>query len=263
MRFYLLICAALILFTPAAQAEIVTKEIDYNDGDTTLTGFAAYDDSGENFRPGILIVHEWWGLNDYARNRAKQLAEMGYVVFALDMYGSGVKAETPDAAAALSKPFYDDRQLMAERAGAGLNVLRSLPKVHMQNIAVVGYCFGGTVALEMARAALPVLGAVSFHGGLSTPRPAQPGEISAEILALNGGDDPLVPAAEREAFMKEMINAKVKFASIDYPGATHAFTNPAATAIGQKFGLPVAYNEKADGESWTEMTKFLSRVLEK
>jgi dienelactone hydrolase len=256
--------SALILFCslsfPAA-AEIITKEIAYNDGDVQLTGFAAYDDSIKGFKPGVLIVHEWWGHNDYVRERAKQLAGLGYIAFALDMYGTGVKGETPDAATALSKPFYDDRQLMVERATAGLNVLRSIPDIDPFRVAAIGYCFGGTVVLEMARAGAPLSGAVSFHGGLSTPLPAKAGEISTQILALNGGSDPFVPQAEKDAFTKEMTEAKARFQSIDYAGATHAFTNPAATDIGKKFNIPVAYDEKADKESWEEMKKFLNRVL--
>ena len=262
MRFLFWVFSLILLFQSTAMAKIVTKDINYNDGELQFTGFAAYPDDELRDKPGILIVHEWWGLNDYARNRAKQLAELGYVAFAIDMYGTGVTGETPEAATKLSKPFYDDRQLMVERAEAGLNVLRTLKGVDTFNLAAIGYCFGGTVVLEMARAGSPLKGVVSFHGGLATPVPAQAGQITIPILALNGGNDPFVPQTEKDAFVKEMTEAKANFTSIDYPGATHAFTNPAATDIGKKFNIPVAYDEKADQQSWKDMQDFLRKVLQ-
>lgn len=256
-----LIAAALLCMAQPAQAKIVTKEIAYKDGDTALTGYFAYDDATEGKLPGVLVVHEWWGHNDYARKRAEQLAGLGYAAFALDMYGTGVKGDTPDAAGALAKPFYDDRSLMRSRAGAGLAVLTAQENVDASRIAVVGYCFGGTVALEMARGGADVDGVVSFHGGLGTPARAAKGDIRGEILALNGAADPMVPEAERKAFAEEMTAAHVSFKSVDYPGATHAFTNPAADVVARLYGIPVGYDKEADEKSWEEMKAFLTRVL--
>lgn len=261
MKSAVLALIALVAFSSPAFAKIVTKEIPYKDGDTALTGYIAYDDAKTGKLPGVLVVHEWWGHNEYARKRAEQLAGLGYVAFALDMYGTGVTGPKPDSAAALSKPFYDDRKLMQSRANAGLAVLAAQENVDASRIAVAGYCFGGTVALELARGGADVKGVVSFHGGLGTPVRAEKGGIKGEILALNGADDPMVPEAERKAFAEEMTAAGVPFKSIDYPGATHAFTNPAADVVARLYNIPVAYNKDADAKSWVEMEAFLKRVL--
>lgn len=251
------------LSSPSAQAALVTKEIRYQDGATALTGYLAYDDSIKTPAPGVLIVHEWWGHNDYVRRRAEQLTALGYVAFALDMYGSGVKGDTPDEASKLSEPFYSDRDLMRRRAMAGLDVLKTQKNVDTDNLGVIGYCFGGTVALELARAGTELKGVVSFHGGLDTPKPAVPAMVKAQILALNGGDDPFVPQEEKDKFIKEMESAGVTFRSIDYPGVKHAFTNPAATETGKKYSIPVEYNEAADKASWQEMKEFFALLLKK
>lgn len=256
-----LLLILMLLAASPAQAAIVTKEIPYQDGSVSLTGYLAYDDAAPSPAPGVLVIHEWWGHNNYARMRAEMLAKLGYVAFALDMYGTGVKAEAPDAAQKLSKPFYDDRNLMRSRARAGLNVLTSQEKVDKTNIGVIGYCFGGTAALELARAGTDVKSVVSFHGGLATTMPAQAGDVKARLLVLNGGADPLVSDKEKQDFINEMTAAKADFRSIDYPGATHAFTNPDATEIGKKFNIPVAYNKDADERSWDEMQRNLADVF--
>lgn len=249
--------------SPAAQAALVTKEIHYQDGSAALTGYLAYDDSIKAPAPGVLIVHEWWGHNDYVRSRAEQIARLGYVAFALDMYGTGVKGETPDEASKLSEPFYNDRDLMRRRAMAGLDVLRSQPNVDVKNLGIFGYCFGGTVALELARAGTDLKGVVSFHGGLDTPKPAVPAMVKAQVLALNGGADPFVPQEEKDKFIAEMTAAGVTYRSIDYPGVKHAFTNPAATETGKKYNIPVAYDETADKASWKEMEDFFTLLFKK
>lgn len=260
MKYALLVLAALVLATPA-KAALVTRDITYQDGDTKLTGHYTYDDAVKGPRPGVLVVHEWWGNNDYSKHRAEQLAGLGYAAFALDMYGDGKTADNPDAATKLSKPFYDDRSLMLRRAEAGLKTLEDQPEVDKSRLGVIGYCFGGAVALQMARSGEDVKGVVSFHGNLSSPEQAVAGRVKAQVLALNGGDDKFVPQQERDNFVKEMKDAGVTFRSIDYPGAVHAFTNPAATDLGKKFNLPIAYNESADKQSWEEMKKLFATLF--
>lgn len=262
---YLFVLGVLLmsLTSPAAHAALVTKEIRYQDGPTALTGYLAYDESIKSPAPGVLVVHEWWGHNDYVRQRAEQLASLGYIAFALDMYGTSVKGESPDEASKLAEPFYNDRDLMRRRALAGLDVLRSQPNVDVKNLGIIGYCFGGTVALELARAGTDLKGVVSFHGGLATPKPAAPAMVKAQVLALNGGADPFVPQEEKNSFIKEMTAAGVTFRSIDYPGVKHAFTNPAATATGEKYNIPVAYDETADKASWEEMRQFFQLLFKK
>jgi dienelactone hydrolase len=267
MKLPLLLAFCLILAAAPARAALVTKEISYKDGDVELLGYFAYD-SEKTPAPGVIIIPEWWGHNDYVRMRAEQLAALGYFAFAVDMYGKGVLAKTPDEATALSKPFYDDRTLMRRRARAGIAELKSLMQSMTvggsaaDKIAAIGYCFGGTVALELARGKEPLKGVVAFHAGLSTPAPAASGSLTGEsVLALNGADDPMSPPDVRAAFVKEMKDGGANIQSIDYPGAKHAFTNPAATEIGQKFGLPVAYDAEADKKSFDEMKAFLVEVM--
>lgn len=251
----------ILFMTHTAEAKMITKEIPYKHGDVELTGYLVYDDSIKTPAPGVLLIPEWWGHNDYVRKRAEQVAAFGYVAFALDMYGTGKLVDTPDAAGKLATPFYEDRSLMRGRAQAGLDVLKAQPQVDATKLAVMGYCFGGTTALELARGGADVLGTVSFHGGLSTPTPAKDGVIKGRVLALNGADDPMVKPEEVAGFKAEMTAAHVNFKSIDYPGALHAFTNPAATEKGLKFNIPVAYNEAADQKSWEELKTFLQEIF--
>jgi len=253
----------LACFALPARAAIVTKDISYVEGGAQLKGTFVYDDAVKSPVPGVIVVPEWWGLNDYARHRAAQLAGLGYAALAVDMYGANVLAQTPQEATALTKPFYDNRDMMRRRAEAAITALKSQPQVDASRLAAIGYCFGGTVVLELARGSEPLKGVVSFHGGLSTPTPAKPGAMynAPRVLALNGGADPTVPQKDKDAFVAEMKAAGANFRSIDYPGAMHAFTNPDATAIGQKFNMPVAYDADADKASFEEMRKFLGEVL--
>lgn len=260
----LIFALAFILFALPAHAGVVTKEITYKDGDVELQGYFAYDDTAEGLRPGVIVVHEWWGFGEYAKKRAEMLAGLGYAALAIDMYGKGKFAENPDEAKKLSAPFYENRALMETRAQAGLAALKAqTQQVDPNRLAAVGYCFGGTVVLELARRGEDLKGVVSFHGGLATPERAEPGRVKAQVLALNGGDDPMVKQEEKDNFVAEMKAAGANFKNIDYPGATHAFTNPKATEIGERFKLPVAYNEAADKKSWEEMEKFLERLFVK
>jgi len=253
--------AAVLLFAHIANAKIVTRDIPYTDGGVQLTGVLAYDDAMHGKRPGVVVVHEWWGLNDYIRNRTMQVAELGYVAFAIDMYGSNKFGNNPKEAEALATPFYKDNHLMLTRAEAGLAVLKKQPQVDDTRLAAIGYCFGGSVALEMARRGEDLKGVVSFHGGLKTSEPAEGGRVTAQILALNGGADKFVDATERANFKKEMANAGATVKIVEYPGATHAFTNPKATEIGKRFNMPIAYDADADQKSWAEMKSFLKRVF--
>jgi dienelactone hydrolase len=255
-----------IVLLASAQAEVRVEAVAYRDGGVELEGFLAYDDAhGLERRPGIVVVHEWWGLNDYTKSRAKQLAALGYIAFAIDMYGKGVRTKDPQEAAKLATPFRGDRALMRSRALAGVAQLRAQPLVASDALAAIGYCFGGTVALELARAGEPFKGVIAFHGGLAvgtdakgTAMPAAAGTLRAKVLALHGGDDPFVPPAEVAAFIDEMRAAKADWQLVQYGGAVHAFTNP---ATGSDPAKGMAYHASADHRSWAAMREFLSSDL--
>jgi dienelactone hydrolase len=250
--------AALFALAAAAPAAVKTEVIAYKHGDVELEGYLAYDDARPGKRPGVLVVHEWLGHNPYARKRAEMLAELGYVAFALDMYGKGVRGKTPEDGPRLSQPFKDDRTLMRGRAAAGLDVLRKHPKVDGSKLAAIGYCFGGTTALELARGGADLAGVVVFHGNLATPLPARPGQMKATVLVCHGADDPIVPPAEVAAFEDEMRKAAVDYQIISYGGAVHAFTNPGA---GNDKSRGVAYQPAADRRSWAAMRAFFGEVF--
>lgn len=237
------------------------QEVEYKAGEVVLKGYLAYDDAAKGKHPGVLVVHEWWGHNEHARNSARKLARAGFVGFALDMYGEGKLATHPKDAAAMSGEVRKDLGLMQARFDAARDFLRGQPNVDPARIGVIGYCFGGAVALEMARAGEDLPAVVTFHGVLGTEHPARKGEVKSRILVLTGADDPFVPKTQVDSFVKEMKAAGVKFKVISYPGAKHSFTNPAATEAGEKFNLPLAYNAKVDKKSWTEAQKFLKSAL--
>lgn len=213
-------------------------------------------------RPGILIVHEWWGQNEYPRMRADMLAKEGYVAMALDMYGNGKTVESPDDAGKLAGQVYSDMKGAKARFAKALEVLASNPNVDSSKLAAIGYCFGGGVVLHMAREGFDLDGVISYHGSLKpAAKPAQKGKVKAEILAFNGAADPMVPKKEVEGFKSEMKKAGVTYQSIDYPGALHAFTNPRATEVGKQWSLPVAYDEKADKDSWQKSLAFFKKIF--
>jgi len=246
------------LIATAARAELRTEQIEYRHGDVLLNGYLAYDDSFSGKRPGVLVVHEWWGLNDYAKMRAEQLARLGYVAFAVDMYGSGRTTADPKTAGEWAAPFRKDRTLARARARAGLDVLMNRPQVDPGRIAAIGYCFGGTMVLELARGGAALRGVVSFHGGLGTPNPADARNIKAKVLVLHGADDTFESPAEIAAFQEEMRKAGVDWQMVYYGGAVHAFTNPNAGKAGLK---GVAYNEKADHRSWQAMRDLFDEIF--
>jgi dienelactone hydrolase len=241
-----------------AQAEIKKEPIEYKHGDTVLEGYLAYDDAIQGKRPGVVVVHEWRGLNDYAKRRAEQLAELGYIAFALDMYGKGVYAKDHDEAGKLSGVYRSDRKLMRERAKAGLEILKRHPMTDQSRMAAIGYCFGGTTVLELARSGEDLRGVVSFHGGLSNPKPEDAKNIKGRVLVLHGANDKFISSDEVSAFQEEMRNADVDWQMIFYGGAVHSFTVPEA---GNDPSKGMAYNEKADKRSWEEMKRFFNEIF--
>ena len=242
-----------------SQAAVHTETVEYQDGDTILEGYLAYDDSSQAKRPGVLVAHEWMGLGDYAKRRAEQLAGLGYVAFAADMYGKGVRAKDHGEAAKLSGVYRSDRGLMRARIHVALEELSKHPLVDSSRIAAIGYCFGGTTVLELARSGADVVGVVSFHGGLDTPSPHDAKHIKGRVLALHGADDPFVKKEQVEAFEEEMRQANVDYRLIIYPGAVHSFTVPEA---GNDPSKGMAYNADADQRSWETMKTFLSDVFQ-
>jgi dienelactone hydrolase len=241
-----------------AQAEMKSEVVEYRHGDVVLEGYLAYDDLIRGKRPGVLVAHEWNGHNLYVRKRAERLARLGYVAFALDMYGKGVRAKDAKEAAALAGIYKGDRALMRARAAAGLNVLRSRPETDPMRLTAIGYCFGGTTVLELARSGADLVSVVSFHGGLDTPTPGDARNIKGKVLVLHGGDDPFVPANQVEAFQEEMRKGGVDWQFVSYGGAVHSFTNPESGSDNSK-GL--AYNERADRRSWNAMKTFFAETL--
>ncbi|HXY55892.1 MAG TPA: dienelactone hydrolase family protein [Nitrospirota bacterium] len=256
--------AALLVPGPAGAAPKIKGEtVEYTADGVTLKGYLAYDEHVKGKRPGVLVVHEWWGLNDYARKRARMLAELGYTALAVDMYGNGKTATHPDDAGKFSSETMKNFDAAKARFLAAEDFLKKQPTVDPERIAAIGYCFGGGVVLNMARQGDDLKGVASFHGSLMAVRPAGPGEIKAKIRVYTGADDKFVPAEAIEGFKKEMTDANADVKIVSYPGAVHSFTNPDATALGKKFNLPLAYNATADKESWEDMKKFLSDIFKK
>jgi dienelactone hydrolase len=245
----------------AAEPKIQGKTVEYSAQGTVMKGYLAYEENVKGKRPGVLVVHEWWGLNDYARKRAQMLAELGYTALGLDMYGGGKQAVHPDDAGKFSSELMANFDLAKTRFIAGMDFLKQQPTVDPNRIAAIGYCFGGGVVLNMARQGVDLKGVASFHGGLSAVKLAQPGMVKAKILVLHGADDKFVTSEQIEAFKQEMKSAGANLQFISYPGAIHSFTNPEADAYGKKFNLPLAYNASADKKSWEEMKKFLSLIF--
>lgn len=263
MRTYLVLLIALIgLFVSAATtaAELRTETIEYQLNGDSYTGYIAWDAAQDGERPGVLVVHEWWGHGDYVRRRARELARLGYTGFALDMYGQGKRADHPDEAKQFSQAALSDMDQAERRFRAAMARLKAHPSVDEDRIAAQGYCFGGGVVLAMARRGLDLDGVVSFHGSLGAGEPAEPGEVKAAVRVHTGGADQLVPADQVAAFVEEMHRAGADYAVHSYPGVQHSFTNPAADEYAERFGLPVAYDAEADQRSW-EATKAFYREI--
>lgn len=254
----LLTVLAMLLCTAPVQAALRTSAIDYRQGDTALEGYLAYDDSVTGTRPGIIVVHEWKGITAYERGRAEQLARLGYVVLVADIYGKGVRPQSSEEARKIAAIYRENRALMRARVQAALEALRRSELVDRSRIAAIGYCFGGTAALELARSGADLAGVVSFHGGLATPRPEDAKKIKGKVLVLHGGNDPNVPDPQLVAFMQEMRQAGVDWQVNIYGGAVHAFTNPAS---GSNPASGAAYNERADRRSWQAMRLFFDEIF--
>ena len=247
----------LLLIAISAQAGVVGKPVQYTHEGTTLEGYLAYDDSVKGQRPGILVVHEWWGLNDYVRSRVDKLAQLGYVAFALDMYGKGVWTTKPSEAKELSGHLRGT-PLLRQRAQAGLDILKSNNQVDPKRIAAIGYCFGGTTVLELAYSGADIAGVVTFHGGLTAAKPEDLSRIKAKFLVCHGADDGFIPAAAIQAFQEGMNKAGSDWQMIYFSGAVHAFTNPDADKVGIK---GIAYNRQADERSWNYMRQFFEEIF--
>ena len=259
----LLFCLLTTCISPLLSAEVVTRTVPYEQGGAKLQGFLAYDSGGQaEKRPGVLVIPEWWGLNDYARDRARQLAQMGYVAFAADMYGGGESTTDAARAGALAGPLRG-KPLMAERAQAGLDQLLASGLVDGKKVAAIGFCFGGSACQALAYAGAPLAGVVSFHGGLIVPTEDALRKISAKFLMLNGAIDPSVKPEEINAWMKAMDGARKDYQFINYSGALHAFTNPGATKLAEANNMTamVAYNETAARRSWAQMKLFFDELF--
>jgi dienelactone hydrolase len=243
--------------TAHAAGELVEKAVEYRQGDVVCEGFLAYDPAVQGKRPGVLVVHEWMGLVDFTKDRTRALAKLGYVAFAADIYGKGVRPADSKAAGAEAGKYKGDRPLLRARAKAALDVLLADERVDGARIGAIGYCFGGTTVLELARSGAPVHATVSFHGGLDTPTPEDARQAKGKVLVLAGGDDPHVPPAQIAAFEEEMRKGGVDWQVVKYGGAMHSFTNPGA----KEPARGSAYDEKADKRSWTAMRSMFGEVF--
>lgn len=231
---------------------IKSQLIEYQDGEQVLEGYLAYDENLSGKRPGVLVVHEWTGLNDYSKMRANQLAELGYVAFAADIYGKGIRPAQGQEAAAESTKYKSDRQLYRSRLNAGLEELKKNELVDTSKLAAIGYCFGGTGVLELARSGADILGVVSFHGGLDSLNPADAKNIKGKVLVLHGAEDTTMTQQNIDDFQKELDDAKINWQMVTYSGAVHGFSNP---------NNPNAYNADADRHSWDDMKQFFQEIF--
>ncbi|MFO1487024.1 MAG: dienelactone hydrolase family protein [Verrucomicrobiota bacterium] len=252
--------SALAVFCCAAiaRAELHTQSVEYKQGDTTLEGWLAYDTAFTGKRPGVLVVHQWKGIGDSEKRRAEMLAKLGYVAFCADIYGKGVRPQTPQEAGAQAGKYKSNRPLLRDRANAGLEVLKKNERVDSKHVAAIGYCFGGTTVIELARSGADIAGVVSFHGGLDSPTPGDGKNIRCKVLACHGADDPFVPAKDLAAFEDEMRASKVDWQLVKYGGAVHSFTDWAMDGK----ALPGAqYNAAADHRSWDAMKEFFAEIF--
>ncbi len=236
------------------------ENVTYTSDGTTMQGYVVYDENKEGARPAVLVVHEWWGLNDYAKKRARDLAALGYIAMAVDMYGNGKQADNPDSAGKLATPFYTNPQMAKTRFDAALAKIKTYSQADASRVGAIGYCFGGAQVLNMAKMGDDLKGVVSFHGNLNVV-PANKDLLKAEVLVCHGAADPFVPEDEVALFKKQMDSIGAKYSFRAYEGAVHAFTNPNATAMGEKFNIPIKYNAAADTASWNDMKAFFEKVF--
>lgn len=258
MKFLL---SLLLLMPLSAHAAVVGKLVEYEADGVKMKGWLAHDDAIKGKRPGVLVVHEWWGLNDYAKKRATMLAKAGYVALAVDMYGDGKTADNPKDAGALAGSINKNPPVARARFAAAEKFLNRQPLVKKNEIAALGYCFGGGIVLNMARNGEPLKGVVSYHGVLATDVSVRPGGIKSKVRVFTGEADPIVPAEQVEAFRAEMTNAKADWQLVSYPGVKHTFTNPEADVYAAKFSLPLKYDAHADHSSWAHTLDFLKSLF--
>ncbi len=242
--------------------KIKEENITYNVGNKVYVGFVAYDENITGKRPAVLVVHEWWGLNDYSKMRAKKLAEAGYMAMAVDMFGDGKTASNPAEAQALTSAFYSNPELSKQLLDAALHKIKEFSQTDPKNVFAIGYCFGGSAVLNAAKLGLDVKGVVSFHGGLKGV-PADKKLLKAKILVCHGANDKSVSLNDVNLFKHQMDSIGADYKVIVYPDATHAFTNPASTENGKKFNMPIEYNYKADKDSWNDMKMFFTKFTKK
>lgn len=254
------VTAALGLAMTTARAEVVVKTVDYKQGDTVLEGVVAYDSAGPARKPGVVVVHDWMGVSADTRKRVEQLARQGYVALAVDIYGKGVRPANAQEAREQATKYKSDRKLLRARAAAGLAELAAMPNVDPGRIAAIGFCFGGTTALELARSGAALAGVVSFHGGLDTPNPDDARNVKGKVLVLHGGDDPSVPPAQVQAFEQEMRAARVDWQLVAYGGAVHAFT---VVGAGNDPSRGFAYDPRAERRSFKAMEDFFAEIFPK
>ncbi len=260
---FAILLAFLLLVPTGSWAKATGHEVSYRAGDTLLKGYLADNRAMKGKRPAVLVVHEWWGHNEYARKRARMLAEQGYVALAVDMFGDGKTAQHPDDAGKFASEVTKNKQLGEARFNAALEFIRQQPQVDGERVAAIGYCFGGGVVLHMARLGADLKGVVSFHGSLATDAPAVAGTIKAPLLVFNGEDDKMIPPEQVAAFREEMTRAGASYRYVGYPGVKHSFTNPDADMYAKKFNLPLAYDRKADQDSWGQTLAFLKKIFKK
>lgn len=246
---------------PETESNLHTESVRLSADGTELECYLAYDDRNDAPRPGVLLIHEWWGLNDYIRRRAHMLAELGYTALAVDMYGGGEVASNPDDAGRLMNGVLGDMGQAESRISVAIQHLQNHACVDSERTAAIGYCFGGAMVLHAARTGMPLAGVVSFHGALASSHTPAPGSVRAKVLVCHGAEDVLVPNDDAEALKDEMQAAGADLRFISYPGALHGFTNPEADANGKKYGLPLAYSEDTDRRSWREMQTFFKEVF--
>lgn len=256
-----LIVLALLTLATAAHPDLKEETVSYQQGDTTFTGYLAWDSSLEGRRPGVIVVHEWWGHNEYVRERARQLAGLGYTAFAIDMYGEGQQAAHPTAAGEFAGKVMQLADHGEARFTAALDLLKAHSTTNPEATAAIGYCFGGGVVLNAARKGLDVDGVVSFHGSLASPITAEPGAMTASVLVLHGGGDTFIPAEQVGAFAQEMATAGADWQFVSYPGVKHSFTSRAADEKASKFGMPIAYDAAADADSWARMLALFDELF--
>jgi dienelactone hydrolase len=262
--FSLLLFVSILSFANAQgrNTKVSGEEVTYKSADgTTLKGYVAFDENKKGKRPAIIVIPEWWGCNDYARYRADMLAQLGYIAIAADFYGNGKEGPTPKEAGELATPFYQNPQLAKERIEAAVSKIKGYEQADSTQMACIGYCFGGSMSLNAANMGMDFKGVVSFHGGLQVV-PAEVGKTKAKVLVCHGAADKFISEEELKKFRDNMDVAKVDYAFISYPDATHAFSNPDATENGKKFNIPIAYNKAADIKSWNDMKEFLKKIFQ-